>query len=320
MTDKERYYWDLNGHLIVRNVLTPKELKAANDAIDYLADRCANGTDEESDFLRDAAQPRWMGETLTRTRNNIPFLLQLKAPHCDPYRKMIAHPQVISRLRVMCGEGFRFDHGPHYIGGLPGIANHDLHGSGEPHKPYVAYSHQNGVPYVGGVTVTYALGDSGPEDGGFACVRGSHKSKYPMPAGVRTFEDNLGVVDKPNVKAGDVIFFMDGAQTHGAFAWQAQHQRRAILLKFASRTSTRQGASISFVDPDTYWDPHIVDGMTPEQRAVMFGPASAPRTNACELEVDAAGSVSVASPREGRRGRSRAFRGTTHRGSSVRSS
>ena len=112
MTDKERYYWDLNGHLIVRNVLTPKELKAANDAIDYLADRCANGTDEESDFLRDAAQPRWMGETLTRTRNNIPFLLQLKAPHCDPYRKMIAHPQVISRLRVMCGEGFRFDHGP----------------------------------------------------------------------------------------------------------------------------------------------------------------------------------------------------------------
>ena len=44
MTDKERYYWDLNGHLVVRNVLTPKEVKAANDAIDYLADRCANGT------------------------------------------------------------------------------------------------------------------------------------------------------------------------------------------------------------------------------------------------------------------------------------
>ena len=34
MTDQERYYWDLNGHLVVRNVLTKKELKAANDAID----------------------------------------------------------------------------------------------------------------------------------------------------------------------------------------------------------------------------------------------------------------------------------------------
>jgi ectoine hydroxylase-related dioxygenase (phytanoyl-CoA dioxygenase family) len=295
MTNKERYYWDLNGHLVVRNVLSAKELKAANDAIDYLADRCANGTDEESDFLRENAQPSWMGETLTRTRNSYPYLLRMKAPHCEPYRKMVAHPQVISRLRVMCGEGFRLDHGPQFIGGLPGIKNHHLHGSGEPHKPYVAYSNQSGNPYVGGVTVTYALGDSGPEDGGFACVPGSHKSKYSMPAGVRTFEDDMGVVAKPNVKAGDVIFFMDGAQTHGARAWRAKHERRAILLKFASRTSTRSGVSRRFLEPDTYWDKNIVDGMTAEQRAVMYGPASNGRSQDCQLDVDTAGAVRIAS-------------------------
>ncbi len=309
----------------MRNVLTSIELKAANDAIDYLADKCANGTDEEADFLRRTAQPRWMGEvlpkhwtareedlirerrefrdrdsdkrtlTLTRTLNNVPFFLQLKTPHCDPYRRMIAHPQVISRLRVMCGKGFRLDHGPQFIGGLPGIDHHHLHGAGDPHRPYVGYKHQSGMPYVGGVLGTYALHDAGPEDGGFACVPGSHKSKYPMPNGVRTFEDDMGVVEKPNVKAGDVLFFMDGAQTHGARAWQGQGQRRAILLKFASRTSTRQGASTHFLEPDAYWDENIVDGMTPEQRAVMFGPASAPRTDKCLIDVDTAGTVSVAS-------------------------
>ncbi len=309
MTDKERYYWDLNGHLVVRNVLTPKELKAANDAIDYLADRCANGTDEESDYLRENAMPRWMGDTLVRTRNSFPYLLQLKPPHCEPYRRMISHPQVISRLRVMCGKGFRLDHGPQFIGGLPGTANHNLHGAGNPHNPYVAYKNQNGMTYVGGVTVTYALGDSGPEDGGFACVLGSHKSKYPMPTGVRTFEDDMGVVEKPNIRAGDVIFFMDGAQTHGARAWQAQHQRRAILFKYASRTSTRSGVSRFFLDPDTYWDKNIIDGMTPEQRAVMFGPASAARTEECRLEVDTSGTVSVANPSDATTGRSqRPFR------------
>lgn len=205
---------------------------------------------------------------------------------------MISHPRVIAALRVMCGKGFRLDHGPQFIGGLAGNPNHNLHGAGNPHKPVVAYHHQ-GEPYVGGVTVTYALADSGETDGGFACVPGSHKSKYDMPPGVRTFEDDLGVVEKPNVKAGDVIFFMDGAQTHGARSWRADHARRAILLKFASRTSTRQGASIACLDPTTYWDDNIVDGMTSEQRAVMFGPASAPRTRECYLDIDASGTVFV---------------------------
>jgi len=293
MTKKERYFWDLNGHLIIRNALTEEQVSAANDALDYLAERCANGTDEESDFLRESAQPRWSGDVLTRTRNNVPYLLQLAEPHCRPFRLMISHPRVIADLRVMCGKGFRLDHGPQFIGGLAGNPNHNLHGAGNPHKPFVAYHHQTGEPYVGGVTVTYALADSGESDGGFACVPGSHKSKYDMPPGVRTFEDDMGVVEKPNVKAGDVIYFMDGAQTHGARSWRADHARRAILIKFASRTSTRQGASIACLDPTAYWDDNIVDGMTSEQRAVMFGPASSPRTRECYLDINDSGTVFV---------------------------
>lgn len=293
MTQKDRYFWDLTGHLVVRNLLTPDQVKAANDAIDYLADRCANGTDEESDFLRENAQPSWSGDVLTRTRNNAPYLLQLAEPHAQPFRLMISHPRVISDLRAMCGKGFRLDHGPQFIGGLAGIPNHNLHGAGTPHKPFVAYHHQSGQPYVGGVTVAFALADAGEEDGGFACVPGSHKSKYDMPSGVRTFEDDLGVVEKPNVKAGDVVYFMDGAQTHGARSWKADHQRRAILIKFASRTATRQGASLTCIAPETYWDDPTVADMTPEQRAVMYGPASAPRTENCYLGVENSGTVFV---------------------------
>lgn len=293
MNAKERYFWDLNGHLVIPNVLTPEEVKAANDALDYLADRCADGTDEESDFLRETAQPRWDGDTLVRTRNNAPFLLKLKSPYCDPFRKMIVHAQIVSRLQVMCGKGFRLDHGPQFIGGLKGTLRHALHGAGEPHRPYVSYHNQNGHTHVGGVTVTYNLADAGPDDGGFACVPGSHKSRYPMPDGVRTMENDMGVVAKPNVKAGDVLFFMDGAQTHGARPWMADHGRRAILIKYASRTVTRQGASLDCLQPEKYWDIDIVDGMTPEQRAVMYGPASAPRTSDLKLNIDEKGNVYV---------------------------
>ena len=99
MDAKERHYWDLNGHLVIRNILTSEEVGAANEALDYLAEQCANGTDEEANFLRESAQPRWLNGSFVRTRNNIPFLLMLKAPCGEPFRKMIAHPQIVSRLR-----------------------------------------------------------------------------------------------------------------------------------------------------------------------------------------------------------------------------
>ena len=139
--------------------------------------------------------------------------------------------------------------------------------------------------------MTFALRDAGPEDGGFACVPGSHKSKYRMPETVRTFEDEVGIVAKPDVRAGDAIFFMDGAQSHGARAWQSQNQRRAILLKYASRSTTRSGVSASFIEPESYWGEETVRGMTPEQRGVMFGPASGARRTDYWLDVDRRGIV-----------------------------
>jgi hypothetical protein len=34
MTDDERYLFDLNGYIVVRNVLTPQQVQQAHDAID----------------------------------------------------------------------------------------------------------------------------------------------------------------------------------------------------------------------------------------------------------------------------------------------
>ena len=294
MDASERYFWDLTGYLVLRDVFSPEDVKAANEGIDYLADKVINGGDEESEFLRENARPRIQDGKLVRTSNNYPFFLWMKRPYCEPFRRMIAHPAIISRLKVMCGTGFRLDHGPQFIGGLNGTKGGMLHGAGEPHRPVVGYHHQNGETWVGGVTVTYQLGQSDDGDGGFACVPGSHKSKYPMPSAVRTQENEMGAVVEPALGPGDVLFFMDGAQTHGTHPWQADHERRSILIKYAGRTATRQGASVHVCDPDTYWDHPIVEGMTPEQRAVMFGPCSAPRRGNLYLAVDDDGAVRLA--------------------------
>ena len=266
MDEKERYFWDLTGYLIVRNVLTPDEIAWANDAIDHYADEIKIDPDNkgagDSQALRGTGRPALSG------------LLELEPPYCEPFRNMLAYPTVVMRLNVMCGKRFRLDHGPLMIGGVKGTVGLTLHGSGEVHRPHVAYHHQNGVPYCGGVTVTWQLTDIKEGDGGFVCVPGSHKSKYTMPRGVRTCDDDMGVVVQPAMAAGDVLFFMDGAQTHGTHPWRSEKSRRSILFKYTSQSSVRGGPSARLAAPELWWSEELVEGMTEEQRAVMYGPYS----------------------------------------------
>ena len=158
MTDKERYYWDLVGHLVLPGVLTPDEVAAANEALDHADDRMANGKDAYSDLLRQTANAAWLDGHLVRTHANAPWLLMLEPPHCEPFRKMLVHPEIVGRLREMCGAGFRLDSGPVFIGGVVGTSVHKLHGAGEPHKPYVSYDSPSGAFFAGGVPVAYPLG------------------------------------------------------------------------------------------------------------------------------------------------------------------
>ena len=175
MDARERYFWDLTGYLVVRNVLTAEELSACNAAIDHCMDQMQQspdngGTQGRSNALQGTGQ------------QTLPNLLELPHPHCDPFRRLLVHPQVVSRLNAMCGKGFRHDHGPWVSYSPKGTEGLILHGAGEPHRPYVAYHHQNGQFHCAGVTVTWQLADCKAGDGGFACVPGSHKAKFPMPA------------------------------------------------------------------------------------------------------------------------------------------
>ena len=288
MTDQERYLWDLSGYLILRGVLDPAEIDAANAAIDHYAHTIEHGADnrlaKDSHSLRGTGRPTLHG------------LLRLAPPHCEPFRRMLAHPAVVMRLNAMCSSGFRLDHGPLLIAGVKGTEGFTLHGEGEPFRLSVGYRGRNGTSYCAGVTVQWQLRDVAAGDGGFACVPGSHKSRYPKPDGVRTADDHRGTVVQPAMRAGDVLFFMDGALTHGTLPWRGSGERRSILFKYASRCAVRQWPDPAQAEPESYWDPATVEGMTPEQRAVMYGPNSGRSDLVPALTVDADGTVRAVRP------------------------
>ena len=285
MNERERYFWDLNGYIIVENVLSAKEVEVANEAIDHYSHLISMAPDGEgsrgSQRLSGTGRPTLDG------------LLQLESPFCDPFRKMLVHPTIVERLNEMSGSGFRLDHGPLLITAKKGTEGLSMHGSGEPFRPYVAYHYQNGKSYCAGVTVTWQLTDSKSGDGGFACVPGSHKSLFPMPEGIRNADNDMGLIIQPVISAGDVLFFMDGALTHGTLPWSSDNERRSVLFKYASRSAVRGGPAKDIADPEIYWDSKIVDGMSEEQLAVMYGPYSGHRGEVPYLAVSEDGEVTA---------------------------
>ena len=64
------------------------------------------------------------------------------------------------------------------------------------------------------------------------------------------------------------------------------------------RDAEAWGSQKAVCAPEVYWDENLVEGMTPEQRAVMFGPCSAPGRNDLYLTVDEDGRVMRFTERE----------------------
>merc|ERR1712070_830287 len=70
---------------------------------------------------------------------------------------------------------------------------------------------------------------------------------------------------QPVTRAGDVVFYSE-ATVHGALAWEAEHQRRIALYRFAPATAAYGRAYLN------QWAPSSTEGYTAAQLAVLEPP------------------------------------------------
>lgn len=262
VSEEEKYFFDLRGYLIMRNVLSQDEIDACNAAIDANADKII-APRGQGNLSRGATALEGK-----RGRHEMWELIGLPSPHREPFRDLLVHPIVVSRLNEYSGKGFRLDHGPALIESIEGDEGHWLHASGEPFNPAVCYHQQNGKIYARGITVAWQLTDVNAGDGGFACVPGSHKTAEPTPDDLREMKDDMGLVYQPEMKAGDVLFFCE-TMTHGTLPWKGKGTRRSVLYKYASRAANR-AVGKHFTPQQRYGD--WVNELTPAQQAVLYGP------------------------------------------------
>lgn len=206
MTEHERYFFDVNGYLVLEDVLTPKE-------VDHL------------NAVMDAQNLPPAGDTIESQRFGGFFLWD------EAYRRLINHPRVLPVLMELLGDRLRLDHA-YGILMAPNTEGLHLHGGGTPYDPAQYYHFQNGRMYNGLTVASWALVDVNPGDGGFCCIPGSHKANFPLPDDVRHFRAHLNWVRQIPQKAGSVLIFTE-ALTHGTLPWRAPYPRRSLLLKYA---------------------------------------------------------------------------------------
>jgi len=201
LTDRQRYFFDVNGYLIVEGVLAAAEIRRLNAVLD-------------------AQRLPPAGEAIDTQRFQDEFLLWDSG-----FRDLMNHPRVVPLLRDLLGEQLRLDHAYGLVM-APDTAGLGLHGGGMPWDPSQYYAHRGGRMFNGLTTVTWSLVDTAPDDGGFCCIPGSHKANESLPSEVPP-----GWVKEIPQAAGSVLIFTE-ALTHGTLRWSAPRERRAVLFKY----------------------------------------------------------------------------------------
>lgn len=255
MTESEKYLFDVHGYLVIENALTSAELDAANAAVDANADRI---NIRPNDLARTSRTLQG-----SKGRGDLGGLLTWEKPHCDIFRELMALPRFAPYLEELLGPGFRLE-GMSAITMDEGAEGFWFHEGAEPHDRSRGFLYRNGRMFCGMTNIAIQLTDVGPEDGGFACLPGSHKANYPCPDEIRLYHEHQGNIVQIPAKAGDAVLFVE-CLMHGALPWTAKHQRRTVLMRY-------QSGVVSEGLMGTYTPPPFFDELTDAQKAVISAP------------------------------------------------
>lgn len=270
MTESERYLFDLNGYIIVRNVLTAEEIKEVNAVIDKHQSGMIERSEDKPSLRNAVKGTKFYGSGTGR--KDLGGVLEW-GPDSKIFKSILAHPRLVPLFHGLLGKGYRMDHLPFIIAQDKGAEGFQLHGgtvdcNSGMYNPELAYSCHNGILRSSLLGCNVMLTDHDPGFGGFCVVPGSHKSNFKMPPGMVDGEAHSEFIQQPATKAGDVVLFSEGT-VHGAMAWTAETQRRVCLYRFSPATNVY---GRSYFTNDGKWPEKMYEDLDEAQKSVLEPP------------------------------------------------
>lgn len=236
VTAREEYMFDLNGYLILKNVLTKShvaEMNAILDGIKQLTPPLAKG--------------EWYGGVHAHNYGGAEGInLQQIYEAGEPFERLIDYPGWFAKVKHFVGGERTFDwqHGPLFIDENfanlrgPGEAI-GLHSGGFQGVKRNQYRYHNGRFQCGQVNILMALSDIGPGDGATMIIPASHKSNFVHPdteqhkmkQGEVTSVDDVEGAIEVHLEAGDALLFVD-AISHGSAKRVNPGERRIVVYRY----------------------------------------------------------------------------------------
>ena len=253
MTEREKYLFDLQGYLLIEDVISDADCALAREKIKERMiprEKTPNGYDPKgtwfhADKLLDVGQP---------------FIDLIDNEKIIPIMKAIIDPT----LRLECAYSYTR---------TKGCPPFEIHGGFRGGSVNFRYNVSNDQIYTGLTVVSFALQDVSAEDGGFACIPGSHKSDFRVPQEDREelFDLNGPLVKCISTPKGSAVIFTE-TLAHGANSWQNDTPRYGLFYKYNDRAAI-------YADQN-HWRPNqdAFDMMTEEQKCYFntawqaFGP------------------------------------------------
>lgn len=262
---RDRFFFDLNGFLVLRGALDADHLRDINAHIDRY-------THMHPPLKRD----EWVGGVHAHSfTGNEGLNLQQAYEIGEPFERLIDHPAWIEKVKAFVGGQDTFDslHGPVFIDENfvsvrgPGEAI-GLHSGGCELVKRCQYRYENGRFACGQVNILMAFNDVGPGDGATMVVPGSHKANFPHPQADQTrmqeqatsVDDVEGAVEV-NLHAGDALLFVD-ALMHGSARRVNPGQRRIAVYRY--------GPSWGFFRHPYRPTHELLQRLTPQRRAIVW--------------------------------------------------
>ena len=219
ITELQLYLYDLQGYLVVEDVLDANEVAILKALIDQRD-------------LSDLPPSHRFGGAGGSAESGPGFLAW-----GEPFVVLMDHPLVMAVMRAQLGDCFRLDRifGMHMQRGQTKGKLHSDYGASQPFsraEPGRYFTPPRHEALHGFGVAAWNLTDTGPEHGGLRIIPGSHNSHYKLPQAIRD-DEIKHVVEIPRAPAGSVLFFSE-ALTHGTALWTADHNRYTLLYKYCA--------------------------------------------------------------------------------------
>ena len=235
LTEKEKWYFDHHGFIILPKVVSCDELNRMIKLGEHWHSLPLNELPHPLTSTADT-HPDY-SHTIARWINHVQY--------ADPvFQRLVLNPEIMRIIISLT----------HYYPVLVDTAltkndktSDDIHF----HAAGQDYRVIDGQPFAGFLNAAVSLVDV-PDETGFVCLLGSHKRNFPPPSEldnpdrihISIYDSNPTVINLP-LQAGDCIIFTE-ALFHGARRWTAEYPRFTIFNRY--RANFPQMASVATYD------------------------------------------------------------------------